>query len=210
MRLALILSFVAVLSIATILVASDRPLQPAPASDAPTEMRRAVFAGGCFWCMESEFESLDGVIDVVSGYAGGDVANPTYAQVSTGRTGHFEVIEVTYDPARVDYERLLDVYWSNVDPTVGDRQFCDIGPQYRSAIFVETDAERAAAEASRAAIAADPRFAGKTIHTEIRDAAIFWRAEDEHQDFAKRNPMRYQWYKSGCGRDARLRDVWGE
>jgi peptide-methionine (S)-S-oxide reductase len=181
----------------------------APDVDVRAALRRAVFAGGCFWCMESEFEKLDGVVDVVSGYAGGHVANPTYRQVSTGRTGHFEVIEVTYDPARIDYARLLEVYWRNIDPTVDDRQFCDVGPQYRSAIFVATDEERRLAEASRAALAADPRFEGHAIHTEIRPAATFWPAEPEHQDFAKRHAMRYQAYRIGCGRDALLDALWG-
>jgi peptide-methionine (S)-S-oxide reductase len=174
------------------------------------ETRTAMFAGGCFWCMESEFEDIDGVLDVVSGYAGGSTPNPTYRQVSTGRTGHFEVIEVTYDLARVDYGQLLDIYWRNVDPTVDDRQFCDVGSHYRTAIFVNNAEEREAAERSKLAVQDDPRFAGVTIYTEIRDSSRFWRAEEEHQDFSKRNPTRYYSYRSGCGRDARLRQLWGE
>lgn len=174
------------------------------------QTRTAMFAGGCFWCMESEFEDIDGVIDVVSGYAGGRVPNPTYEQVSTGRTGHFEVIEVTYDPGRVAYGQLLEIYWRNIDPTVDDRQFCDVGSHYRSAIFAGTTEERDAAERSKRTVQEHPRFAGATIHTEIRDAAPFWRAEEEHQDFSKRNPMRYYSYRAGCGRDARLRELWGD
>jgi len=187
------------------------PVRQLEAVNAPgPETRTAVFAGGCFWCMESEFEDIEGIIDVVSGYAGGSTPNPTYRQVSTGRTGHFEVIEVTYDPARVEYGQLLDIYWSNVDPTVDARQFCDVGSHYRTAIFVGNAAEREAAERSKLAVKTDPRFAGVTIYTEIRDAAPFWRAEEEHQDFSKRNPMHYYSYRSGCGRDARLRQIWGD
>lgn len=191
------------------LPASPAAEPEAVAAPAP-QTRTAMFAGGCFWCMESEFEDIDGVIDVVSGYAGGRVPNPTYEQVSTGRTGHFEVIEVTYEPGRVDYGRLLSIYWSNIDPTVDDRQFCDVGSHYRTAIFVANREEREAAERSKQVIERHPRFAGVPIHTEIRDSAPFWRAEEEHQDFSKRNPMRYYSYRSGCGRDARLRELWGD
>lgn len=180
------------------------------ARDEPAELRRSVFAGGCFWCMEPPFEAEDGVLDVVSGYAGGELPNPTYEQVSSGRSGHIEVVEVTWDPRRTSFERLLEIYWRNVDPTVANRQFCDVGPQYRSAIFVATPEERAIAEASRIAIAADPRLAGRPVHTEILDAAPFWPAEAYHQDYAKRNPVRYKWYRFNCGRDARLREIWGE
>lgn len=171
---------------------------------------RAVFAGGCFWCMEPPFQKLPGVVRVVSGYSGGGVSNPTYAQVSAGTSGHLEVVEVIYDPARVSYAQLLDVYWRNIDPTVANRQFCDVGPQYRSAIFVATPEERRLAEASKAGVAANRRFAGKTIHTEILDAAPFWPAEDYHQDYAAKNPLRYRYYRWGCGRDARLRELWGD
>jgi peptide-methionine (S)-S-oxide reductase len=198
------------LSTATALCAEQQPLASAAADAEPRELRRSVFAGGCFWCMEPPFEKLEGVVDVVSGYAGGSSPNPTYEEVSSGQSGHLEVVEVTWDPARISYQRLLEVYWRNVDPTVANRQFCDVGPQYRSAIFVSTPEERAMAEASKKALEADPRFNGKTIHTEILDGATFWRAEDYHQDYARRNPVRYRWYRFNCGRDARLAEIWGE
>jgi peptide-methionine (S)-S-oxide reductase len=171
---------------------------------------KAIFAGGCFWCMEPPFQKLPGVMRVVSGYSGGGSSNPTYAQVSAGNSGHLEVVEVIYDSARISYSQLLDVYWRNVDPTVANRQFCDVGPQYRSAIFVATPEERRLAEASKAGVAANPRFSGRTIHTEILDAAPFWPAEDYHQDYAEKNPLRYRYYRWGCGRDARLREIWGD
>lgn len=210
MRLALLSVLAAALSITTVLLARDPSTTVGAPAAAPSELRRAVFAGGCFWCMEPPFEKLDGVVDVVSGYAGGPGPNPTYEEVSSGRSGHIEVVEVTWDPGLTSYEALLDVYWRNIDPTVANRQFCDVGPQYRSAIFVAGDGERAAAEASRARVKADPRIAGRTVHTEILAAATFWRAEDYHQDYARRNPARYRWYRFNCGRDARLREIWGE
>jgi peptide-methionine (S)-S-oxide reductase len=210
MRLAPILFLSLLLAMLAPTALADPPAATDPAATSVPELRRSVFAGGCFWCMEPPFEALDGVIEVVSGYAGGELPNPTYEQVSSGRSGHIEVVEVTWDPSRVTYGRLLEVYWRNVDPTVANRQFCDVGPQYRSAIFVATPEERAEAEASRAAIAADPRFANRTIHTEILDAAPFWRAEYYHQDYATRNPVRYNWYRYNCGRDARLREIWGK
>lgn len=210
MRLAQLFGLAVALSTATALLAEEHPLGSHPAAAATPELRRAVFAGGCFWCMEPPFEKLDGVVEVVSGYAGGPSPNPTYEEVSSGRSGHIEVVEVTWDPARISYQRLLEVYWRNIDPTVANRQFCDVGPQYRSAIFAGTPEERAMAEASKAALAADPRFEGRTIHTEILDGATFWRAEDYHQDYAQRNPVRYRWYRFNCGRDARLGEIWGE
>jgi peptide-methionine (S)-S-oxide reductase len=210
MRLAHPLVLAVALSTATALLAEEHPAASHPAAAATPELRRAVFAGGCFWCMEPPFEKLEGVVEVVSGYAGGPSPSPTYEEVSSGRSGHIEVVEVTWDPARISYQRLLEVYWRNVDPTVANRQFCDVGPQYRSAIFAGTPEERAMAEASRKALEADPRFEGRTIHTEILDGATFWRAEDYHQDYAQRNPVRYRWYRFNCGRDARLGEIWGE
>lgn len=191
------------------LLAEDGARAGDPALGSAAGLQRAVFAGGCFWCMEPPFDAVDGVVDVVSGYAGGDTPNPSYEQVSSGRSGHIEVVEVRYDPARVSYERLLEVYWRNVDPLVANRQFCDVGPQYRSAIFVDGPEQRAAAEASLADVAADPRIAGRTVLTEILEAAPFWPAEEYHQDYAKRNAVRYNWYRFNCGRDARLREIWG-
>ena len=167
----------------------------------------ATFAGGCFWCTEADFEKVPGVTAAVSGYTGGTLANPSYEAVSAGRTGHAEAVQVHYDPAKISYARLLEIYWRSVDPTVKDRQFCDTGSQYRSAIFVRNAAERRLAEASRDRVA---RQLGVPIHTEIVDAGAFYPAEEYHQDYYKKNPVRYRWYRGGCGRDARLEQVWGD
>lgn len=166
----------------------------------------AVFAGGCFWCMEKPFDQLDGVLETTSGYTGGNVDAPTYKQVSSGLTGHAEALRVTYDPAKVSYETLLDVFWRNVDPLDADGQFCDRGSQYRSAIFVADAAQHHAAEASKKAIEAR---LGKPVATSIEDAATFWPAEEYHQDYYRKNPIRYAYYRTGCGRDRRLEQVWG-
>jgi peptide-methionine (S)-S-oxide reductase len=181
-------------------------LAAAASSQAPPSRATATFAGGCFWCMEGPFEKLPGVLSVTSGYAGGSMKQPTYEQVSAGRTGHAEVVQVIYDPARVSYERLLHVFWRNVDPLTANAQFCDRGSQYRSAIFFHDDAQRQAAEKSKAELA--PRFP-KPIVTEVVKLDAFWPAEEYHQDFYKKNPVRYQSYRAGCGRDARLRELWG-
>jgi peptide-methionine (S)-S-oxide reductase len=173
---------------------------------ARSETATATFAGGCFWCMEPPFESLPGVASVTSGYTGGAKANPTYEEVSDGGTGHAEAVQIVYDPAELSYETLLEVFWRNIDPTVAGRQFCDVGAQYRSAVFVHGDAQRKAAEASRDAIA--KRLAAP-VKTEIAAASRFWPAEEYHQDYAQKNPLRYRYYRSGCGRDARLRELWG-
>jgi len=171
----------------------------------PAKRAVATFAMGCFWCAEDAFEGKPGVLSVVSGYTGGNEKNPTYEQVSAHRTGHFESIEVTYDPAKTSYEKLLDVFWHNVDPGDDEGQFCDKGPQYRSAIFVHGDEQRRAAEASKT------RVVGKLgkVATLILPAGPFYAAEDYHQDFAEKNPLRYRFYSTGCGRAARLRQVWG-
>lgn len=168
----------------------------------------ALFAGGCFWCIEADFEKLDGVLAVESGYTGGTLAAPTYAQVSAGGTGHAEAVRVRYDPRRVSYEKLLDYFWRHIDPTVKDRQFCDSGSQYRSAIFYQNSAEETAARASLLALEKSGRFAH--IHTEIVPAGIFYLAEEYHQDYYKKNPVRYRYYRFGCGRDARVKALWGE
>jgi peptide-methionine (S)-S-oxide reductase len=166
----------------------------------------AIFAGGCFWCTEADFEKLPGVLSAESGYIGGRIANPSYQQVSAGATGHTEAVRVHYDPARVSYARLLEPFWRNVAPTVKDRQFCDIGSQYRSGIRLLDDAQRQAAEASRDALRESGRFA--RIHTEIAAATPFYLAEEYHQDYYKKNPLR-SLYRRGCGRDARLEQLWG-
>ena len=180
---------------------------PALAAPPPAESATAVFAGGCFWCIEADFEKLPGVLDVESGYTGGHVPDPDYAQVSAGGTGHAEAVRVRYDPARVSYAELLDYFWKRIDPTVKDRQFCDSGTQYRSAIFPATDEERRAAQASREALVASGRFA--QVFTTIEPAASFYPAEDYHQDYYRKNPLRYAYYRRSCGRDARVEELWG-
>ncbi len=166
----------------------------------------AVFAGGCFWCMEAPFESVEGVESVTSGYTGGRVEAPSYRAVSAGGTGHAEAVRVVFDPSRVTYAELLEVFWHNVDPTQRDGQFCDHGSQYRTGIFVGDAEQRRLAEASRDRVAATLR---RPIVTEITDATVFWVAEDYHQDFYRTHPTRYRTYRSGCGRDRRLRALWG-
>jgi len=178
----------------------------AQAEDAGEEAA-AIFAGGCFWCIEADFEKLPGVISVESGYIGGHSADPDYESVSRGNTGHVEAVRVRYDPRRVDYPALLHFFWRHIDPTVENRQFCDIGPQYRSAIFYASDDERSAAEASRDELLRSGRFA--RIHTEITAASKFHTAEQYHQDYYLKNPLRYAWYRKGCGRDQRIAEIWG-
>ncbi len=179
------------------------------AQSAAPATAKATFAGGCFWCVESDFDKIDGVLSTTSGYIGGTLANPTYEQVSSGRTGHIEAVEIVYDPRRVSYEQLLDWLWVNIDPTVNDRQFCDRGAHYRPAIFVHDAAQRAAAEASKRRIEKTKPFP-EPILTEILDATTFYPAEEYHQDYYRKNPIRYNYYRSGCGRDARLKQLWGD
>ena len=205
LRLFSILAGLAVFAIA----ASASPAVPASGAVPAGSEEKAIFAGGCFWCEENAFEDLPGVSASVSGYTGGTVANPTYEQVSSGRTGHFESAEVTFDPAKISYEKLLDVYWHNIDPTQADGQFCDHGSQYRTAIFYMNDAQKRAAEASKAKLEQDPRFRGK-IATQIVPAAKFYPAEEYHQNYCKVNPIRYTAYYQGCGRPTRLKQIWGE
>ena len=164
----------------------------------------AIFAGGCFWCMEADYEKQAGVTGVVSGFTGGTLPNPTY---SGNHQGHFEAVEVTYDPAIVDYAELLDVFWKNVDPFDNQGQFCDKGPSYRSAIFPGNESEKVLAEQSKAKVTA--RFSGQTVYTEIRDRGQFWPVEEYHQDYYLKNPVRYKYYRWNCGRDQRLEQLWG-
>ena len=175
----------------------------------PAQRATAIFAGGCFWCEETAFEGLPGVFSVVSGYTGGQKKNPTYEEVSAGSTGHAESVEVTYDPSLITYEKLLEVFWHNVDPTQSNGQFCDHGTQYRSAIFYKDEAQRKAAEESKRRVEEMPRFKGKVV-TQIVAASTFYPAEEYHQDFYKKSPVRYQSYRQGCGRDARLKELWGD
>ena len=167
----------------------------------------AIFAGGCFWCLEQDFEKLPGVYEAESGYTGGWTAYPTYDSVSYDETGHAEAVRVYYDPEKVSYAQLVDYFWHHIDPTVRNRQFCDTGTPYRSGIFWQNETERQIAEASHDALQNSGRF--PRIHTEITQASKFWRAEEYHQDFYKKNPLRYGYYRMRCGRDARLALVWG-
>ena len=169
---------------------------------------KATFAGGCFWCMEPPYDKLDGVISTTSGYIGGSKANPTYEQVSSGSTGHAEAVQVVYDPKKVSYEKLLDVFWHNIDPTQKDAQFCDHGTQYRTAIFTHDASQKRLAEASKAALDKSKPFKGEIV-TQIAEATTFYPAEDYHQDYYVKNPVRYKYYRTGCGRDNRLKDLWG-
>jgi peptide-methionine (S)-S-oxide reductase len=171
------------------------------------EMAKATFAGGCFWCMEPPFDALDGVVSTTSGYTGGHTANPTYEQVSAGKTGHAEAVEIVYDPRKITYARLLEVFWRNIDPLTANAQFCDVGNQYRAGIFVHDATQRKLAEASKEAAA---QRLQKPIVTEITAASQFWPAEEYHQDYYKKNPIRYKFYRSSCGRDRRLEAIWGQ
>jgi peptide-methionine (S)-S-oxide reductase len=167
---------------------------------------KATFAGGCFWCMEPPYDKLDGVTSTISGYAGGKTKNPTYEEVSRGTTGHTEVVQVTYDPKKISYEKLLDVFWRNIDPLTANRQFCDIGSQYRSAIFYHDENQKRLAEESKKALS--KRFK-EPIVTEIVAFTEFYPAEDYHQDYYIKNPLRYKYYRYNCGRDQRLEALWG-
>lgn len=182
---------------------------PGGAPAAPAKTAKATFAGGCFWCMEPPFDKIDGVLSTTSGYTGGTKKNPTYEEVSAGGTGHTESVEIVYDPSRVTYEKLLDVYWHNVDPLTPNAQFCDHGNQYRTAIFYHDAAQKTAAEKSKKDLEASGRFK-QPIVTEIVAAAEFWPAEDYHQDYYEKNPVRYQYYRYRCGRDQRLEELWGK
>jgi peptide-methionine (S)-S-oxide reductase len=170
---------------------------------------KATFAGGCFWCMEPPFDALQGVISVTSGYTGGHKKNPTYEEVSSGVTGHAESVQIVYDPSQVSYAALLNVFWHNIDPTVKDRQFCDVGSQYRTAIFYHNEEQRKAAEASKKALEQSKRFPGP-VYTEIKPASEFYPAEEYHQEYYKKNPYRYKFYRFNCGRDQRLKELWGD
>lgn len=190
------------------LVGALLTLMATQATAEETQHAKATFAGGCFWCVEEAFEKVSGVISATSGYTGGNVDNPTYRQVTSGQTGHAEAVEVIYDPAQITYEQLLDVFWRNVDPTVVDRQFCDFGDQYRTAIFVHGDEQMRLAEASKKALEESKPFADPIV-TPIVAASTFYAAEDYHQDYYKRNPLRYKYYKWNCGRAQRLEELWG-
>lgn len=190
----------------TVVAQQDNSQPDATTTDDPS-LAVATFAGGCFWCMEPPYDKLDGVVATISGYIGGHVENPTYQQVVTGTTGHTEAVQIRYDPARVSYEELLAVFWPNIDPLVDDRQFCDVGSQYRPGIFYHDESQREFAEASLNQVA--ERFE-QPIKVEITQAARFYPAEEYHQDYYQKNPIRYQFYRRSCGRDRRLQELWGD
>ena len=194
--------------VAGVLFAMHAPAKAADEGTTPPATSTAIFAGGCFWCEEAAFEQVDGVTSVISGYTGGRLADPTYEQVSHGGTGHYEAVKVDFDPNRVSYATLLDVFWHNVDPVDAGGQFCDRGDQYRSAIFYENDEQKRLAEQSKAEIEGSGR-PGRPIVTPIVAATTFYPAEEYHQDYYKKNPLRYHYYRASCGRDRRLAQVWG-
>jgi peptide-methionine (S)-S-oxide reductase len=171
------------------------------------QLEQAIFAGGCFWCMEEAFEKISGVKSVESGYTGGRTSAPTYEQVSQGNTGHVEVVRVQYDPRQISYSTLLKAFWTNIDPTVENRQFCDVGEQYRSAIFYLNEQQHREAKQSKEQLLGTGKF--KSIYTTVEAAQTFYVAEDYHQDFYRKNPLRYRYYKTTCGRENRLNEVWG-
>jgi len=206
MRIPSLGKLITFLACSTVLASAARADTPAAPAVVPAGAATAIFAGGCFWCVESDFEKLSGVIEVESGYTGGKTDHPSYEDVSSGATGHAEAARVIYDPKKISYPQLLDYFWRHIDPTVKDRQFCDVGTQYRSAIFWQNDTERKAAEASRDALLKSGKF--KAIFTELAPASTFWLAETYHQDYYKKNPIRYHYYRASCGRDARVDSVW--
>ena len=197
----------AVLAVLTLFAALAAPAAAQTTPEKATQAA-AIFAGGCFWCVEADFDKVKGVISTTSGYIGGTVPNPTYRQVSGGGTGHAEAVKIVYDPAQVSYEKLLQVFWRNIDPLAKDKQFCDSGSEYRSAIFVRDAEQRRAAEASKKALETSGRFK-QPIQTQIADASQFYDAEDYHQDYYLKNPKQYAFYRWNCGRDQRLKELWG-
>jgi peptide-methionine (S)-S-oxide reductase len=199
-------SLKAILAAAAVFATVALAAAPAAPAPVPAGAATAIFAGGCFWCIEKDFEKLSGVIEVESGYTAGKTPNPSYEQVSSGGTGHTEAVRVIYDPKKVSYSQLVDYFWRHIDPTVKDRQFCDVGSQYRSGIYWSNEAERKVAEASRETLIKSGKV--KTIHTELAPASTCWLAETYHQDYYKKNPIRYNYYRNGCGRDARVEEIW--
>jgi len=185
------------------LAQAQAPLEPG------TPTAKATFAGGCFWCVEADFDKVPGVLSTTSGYIGGGVANPTYEQVSGNRTGHAEAVEIVFDPAKVSYERLLQIYWRSIDPTTLNRQFCDVGSPYRTAIFTHGEAQAAQARRSLEVLDRTKPFK-EAIVTQIVPASAFYPAEAYHQDYHQKNPVRYRYYRATCGRDARLEEIWGK
>jgi peptide-methionine (S)-S-oxide reductase len=200
----MLLSFFA----ATAVLAGNDPVKKTTET-AAGKFEKATFAGGCFWCMEAPFDKLPGVVSVTSGYTGGNGKNPTYKQVSAGGTGHAEAVQIVYDPTRIGYDKLLDVFWHNTDPTVNDRQFCDVGSQYRPGIFYHSEEQRLLALKSKEALEKSKPFKGPIV-TEVTQGGEFHPAEEYHQHYYKKNPIRYRYYRNGCGRDQRLKELWGD
>jgi len=184
------------------------PIEAAAPKQAASGLARATFAGGCFWCMEPPFDKLKGVISTTSGYTSGNSPNPTYDEVSAGGTGHTEAVQILYDPRKISYAQLLDVFWKNIDPITANRQFCDAGSQYRSGIYFHDEAQRVLAEQTKRNIDQSKRFKTPVV-TEIVKATQFYPAEEYHQDYYVKNPVRYKYYRYGCGRDQRLKELWG-
>jgi len=200
--------FLTMISLFTAPASAANDTAPIEKEETIMQSEKATFAGGCFWCMEHPFDKLPGVISVTSGYTGGQTKNPTYEEVSAGGTGHAEAVQVVYDPSKVGYTKLLDVFWHNIDPTVANRQFCDVGRQYRSAIFYHGEEQRRLAQESKEAIEKGKPFQDAIV-TEITQASEFYPAEEYHQHYYKKNPVRYFYYRTGCGRDQRLKELWG-
>ena len=206
-RSAPFVAIVAGLAATSLAFFSSAGAEDKPAAESAKHMSSAVFAGGCFWCVESDFDKVDGVIETVSGYTGGHVANPTYKQVSHEDTGHYESVKVTYDPDVVSYNQLVTYFLHHIDPTDASGQFCDKGESYRSAIFVSTPDERATAEADIADVSGS---LPSPVATKVINADTFWPAEDYHQDYYQKNPLKYRYYRAACGRDARVKELWGD
>jgi peptide-methionine (S)-S-oxide reductase len=200
-----------ILAAVAVVVGGARPVRKAGFATLPVataNQQVATFAGGCFWSMQKAFDGVPGVVTTTAGYAGGTASNPSYEQVETGRTGHAESVQVIYDPSRISYDRLLDIYWHHIDPLTVNRAFCDTGPQYRSIIFYKDAAQQHAAEASKQALDQSHRFKTKVV-TAIEPATKFYPAEEYHQQFYKKNPEHYEAYRIGCGRDQRIAELWG-
>jgi peptide-methionine (S)-S-oxide reductase len=202
-------NLIASLGVAGLAIAGTAALADTSKPTVAAEQASAVFAGGCFWCMEGSYDELDGVISTTAGYIGGSVPSPTYKQVSAGGTGHAEAVRIVYDPSKVDYDALVEVFWHNVDPTQVDGQFCDLGDQYRSAIFYADNEQKRVAEQSLAELETTKPFDGAIV-TEIVPASTFYPAEDYHQNYYLTNPLRYKYYRWSCGRDQRLTELWGD
>jgi peptide-methionine (S)-S-oxide reductase len=200
---------VATLAVSAFIAFSTTAQTPAAKVATPANSAKAIFAGGCFWCVESDFDKVPGVISTTSGYIGGTTVNPTYEQVSAKGTGHAEAVEIVYDPQKVTYDRLVEYFWHTIDPTTKDQQFCDRGTPYRTAIFAQDTEQLKVAQASKAALEKSKPFKEPVV-TEVVLGTKFYPAEDYHQDYYLKNPVRYKYYRTGCGRDARLKELWGD